>query len=79
MKKSAGEAQSVRKTADPAKAPRLTSGPLLDWFYVHAGYVSEETGTVSICVDGKLIRDLTRDDLGRKLTELCLESVEGGE
>lgn len=41
--------------------------------------VSEETGTISIGVDGKLIRDLTREDLTRKLTELCLEAVEGGE
>jgi len=40
--------------------------------------VSEETGAISICVDGTLTRDLNREELKRKLTELCLEAVEGG-
>ena len=31
-------------TADPGKKPRPT-GPLLDWFYVHAGYMNEDGGT----------------------------------
>jgi len=41
--------------------------------------VSEERGAISICVDGKLTGDLSREELSRKLTELCLEAVEGGE
>ena len=32
-------------TADPGRKPRPTSGPLLDWFYVHAGYMNEDRGT----------------------------------
>ncbi|HYF50873.1 MAG TPA: diadenylate cyclase CdaA [Planctomycetota bacterium] len=39
--------------------------------------VSEETGRISIGVEGKLIHGLTPDDLRTKLNELCLESVEG--
>lgn len=40
--------------------------------------VSEETGRISLGVDGKLLQDMTPEDLRKKLTELCLESVEGG-
>lgn len=40
--------------------------------------VSEETGTISLCVDGKLSQGITPRDLRRQLTELCIETVEGG-
>lgn len=33
------------KSMNSRKATTLTSGPLLDWFYVHAGYVNADTGT----------------------------------
>ncbi len=36
--------ESVSKVANPSEAKRLTSGPLLDWFYVHAGYVNYKNG-----------------------------------
>ena len=32
------------KITDASEAKRLTSGPLLDWFYVHAGYVNYKSG-----------------------------------
>lgn len=38
--------------------------------------VSEETGRISLAVEGKFIHGLTREELQSKLTELCLESVE---
>src|SRR5258706_147939 len=31
-------------STDSSKIKRLTSGPLLDWFYVHAGYVNYKNG-----------------------------------
>ena len=31
-------------TADPGRKSRPTSGPLLDWFYVHAGYMNKDNG-----------------------------------
>src|SRR2546422_10925679 len=34
----------VSKVANASEAKRLTSGPLLDWFYVHAGYVNYKNG-----------------------------------
>ncbi|MBI3830658.1 MAG: TIGR00159 family protein [Planctomycetes bacterium] len=40
--------------------------------------VSEETGKISVCVDGKLTTGMTPDTLRKTLTELCIESVEGG-
>lgn len=40
--------------------------------------VSEETGKISVGVDGKLRTGLSVDELRHLLTELCLESVEGG-
>ncbi len=39
--------------------------------------VSEETGRISLGVEGKLLHGLTPEELRAKLTELCLESVEG--
>jgi diadenylate cyclase len=39
--------------------------------------VSEETGRISIGVEGKLIHGMTPEELRVKLTELCLEAVEG--
>src|SRR5262245_55124152 len=30
--------------SDPSETKRLSSGPLLDWFYVHAGYVNYKNG-----------------------------------
>jgi diadenylate cyclase len=39
--------------------------------------VSEETGRMSIAVEGKFIHNLSAEELRAKLTELCLESVEG--
>ena len=39
--------------------------------------VSEETGRMSIAVEGKFIHNLSTEELRAKLTELCLESVEG--
>jgi diadenylate cyclase len=39
--------------------------------------VSEETGRMSLAVEGKFIHGLAPDELRTKLTELCLESVEG--
>ena len=38
--------------------------------------VSEETGRISLGVNGKLTHGLTPEELRTKLTELCLESVE---
>ena len=38
--------------------------------------VSEETGRISIGVEGKLTHGLTAEELRTRLTELCLESVE---
>ena len=38
--------------------------------------VSEETGRISLCVEGKFTHGLTTEELQGKLTELCLESVE---
>jgi len=38
--------------------------------------VSEETGRISVAVEGKFLHGLTADELRSKLTELCLESVE---
>ena len=40
--------------------------------------VSEETGRISLSVEGKFFHGLTPEELQVKLTELCLESVEGG-
>lgn len=39
--------------------------------------VSEETGRISLGVEGKLIHGLTPEELQQRLTELCLVSVEG--
>ena len=39
--------------------------------------VSEETGRISVAVEGRFIHGLTPQELRAKLTELCLESVEG--
>jgi diadenylate cyclase len=39
--------------------------------------VSEETGQISLAVEGKFTHGLTPKDLRRQLTLLCLESVEG--
>ncbi|MBR1483132.1 MAG: diadenylate cyclase CdaA [Ruminococcus sp.] len=41
--------------------------------------VSEETGVISLAVDGVLTRDYTRDSLVRKLSELMLDEVEDEE
>ena len=41
--------------------------------------VSEETGRISVGVEGKLFHGLTLEDLRTKLNELCLESVEGAQ
>lgn len=38
--------------------------------------VSEETGRLSLGVDGKLLQGLSPAELRKKLTDLCLESVE---
>jgi len=40
--------------------------------------VSEETGRISLAVEGKFTHGLTPEELQAKLTALCLESVEGG-
>lgn len=40
--------------------------------------VSEETGRISIGVEGKLMHGLSIEDLRKELTKLCLEVVEGG-
>jgi len=40
--------------------------------------VSEETGKLSIALDGKLQQGLSTDELRDQLTRLCIESVEGG-
>jgi diadenylate cyclase len=40
--------------------------------------VSEETGQISLGVDGELRQRLSPDDLRKQLTELCIEAVEGG-
>ncbi|MBE7463527.1 MAG: TIGR00159 family protein [Planctomycetes bacterium] len=40
--------------------------------------VSEETGRISLGVDGKLKQGLSPDELRKELTRLCLEAVEGG-
>jgi diadenylate cyclase len=40
--------------------------------------VSEETGRVSLAVEGKFIQDLQKEDLRERLVKLCLETVEGG-
>jgi diadenylate cyclase len=40
--------------------------------------VSEETGRISIGVEGKLMHGLTPDELRVQLRRLCLEAVEGG-
>jgi diadenylate cyclase len=40
--------------------------------------VSEETGRVSLCVDGKLLPALSSEELRRHLAQLCLEAIEGG-
>ncbi|HYG78537.1 MAG TPA: diadenylate cyclase CdaA [Planctomycetota bacterium] len=40
--------------------------------------VSEETGRISLAVEGKFTHGLTREELQARLTELVLESVEGG-
>lgn len=40
--------------------------------------VSEETGRISIGVEGKLMHGLSIEELREKLTQLCLEVVEGG-
>ena len=34
--------------ADSSGTSRLTSGPLLDWFYIHAGYTSYRTGSTEL-------------------------------
>ncbi|HEY3324815.1 MAG TPA: diadenylate cyclase CdaA [Planctomycetota bacterium] len=39
--------------------------------------VSEETGRISLAFEGKFVHGLTPEELRAKLTELCLESVEG--
>jgi len=39
--------------------------------------VSEETGRISLGVENKLIHGLTPEELRTRLTQLCLESVEG--
>ncbi len=39
--------------------------------------VSEETGRMSIGVEGKLLHGLSPDELRKQLSKLCLESVEG--
>jgi diadenylate cyclase len=41
--------------------------------------VSEETGRISMGVEGKLYHGLTMEDLQTKLNELCLVSVEGAQ
>lgn len=40
--------------------------------------VSEETGRISLGVDGKLTQNVTPEQLRKELTELCIEIVEGG-
>ena len=40
--------------------------------------VSVETGRISLGVDGMLVHGLTPDELRRRLTDLCLVSLEGG-
>jgi diadenylate cyclase len=40
--------------------------------------VSEETGRISLCVEGKLTQGLSPDELRQQLTQLCIEAVEGG-
>lgn len=40
--------------------------------------VSEETGRISLGVDGKLHQNITPKELRKQVTELCIESVEGG-
>jgi hypothetical protein len=40
--------------------------------------VSEETGRISLCVDGKLQQGLTPDQLREQLKELCIDYLEGG-
>jgi diadenylate cyclase len=40
--------------------------------------VSEETGRISLCVEGKLTQGLSPDELRLQLTQLCIEAVEGG-
>ena len=39
--------------------------------------VSEETGRMSLAVDGKFVHGLSPEELRARLTALCLESVEG--
>ncbi len=39
--------------------------------------VSEETGRISVAVEGRFLHGLTPEELRAKLTELCLVSVEG--
>ena len=39
--------------------------------------VSEETGRISLGVEGRLMHGLTPEELEKRLTELCLVSVEG--
>ncbi len=41
--------------------------------------VSEETGKISLVVDGKLSQGISPAQLRKQLTELCIESVEGGD
>jgi hypothetical protein len=41
---SAGERPYASKGTNSTETKRLTSGPLLDWFYVHAGYVNYRNG-----------------------------------
>ena len=38
--------------------------------------VSEETGRISLAVEGRFVHGLTPEELKARLTELCLESVE---
>ena len=40
--------------------------------------VSEETGSISLSVDGVMSQGITTTKLRLQLTELCIESVEGG-
>jgi len=40
--------------------------------------VSEETGHISLGVDGKLLQNLSHEELHKKLTALTIESIEGG-
>jgi len=41
---SAGERSYASKGTDSTETKRFNSGPLLDWFYVHAGYVNYRNG-----------------------------------